>query len=205
VDTKWSPPGRFWSVNRVSGLQSGRPAPDAAHMASMIDRILSSAGTSRSDLNREVLQQRKMSADYEMVPADHFDIEDLATVIETLAGQLERIRTSVAPFLDDPSAAGDLARKVHADVFAADPDEAFTTIRESFNPDLTGVLSSGAERIFGYPDLVLVSHLSVDFETLSSTLLRHLVHTPSGRVFEVPEKASVQTSAEAVEQALSGA
>ena len=174
-------------------------------MAAMIDRILSSAGTSRSDLSGQVLQQRKMTADYEMVLADHFDVEDLATVIETLAAQLQRIRTSVAPFLEDTSAAGDLSRKVHADVFAPDPDEAITVIRESFNDDLTGILNYGSERLFGDPDLVLVSHLIIDFETLSNAYLRHLVHTPSGRVFEVPEKASAKDAAAAFEKDLAEA
>lgn len=146
-----------------------------------------------------------MTADYEMVLADHFHVEDLAITIEVLASQLERIRTAVAPLLEDPSQAGDLARTVHVDVYAPDPDDAAKVVRASFDEDLTGVLNYGAERIFGHPDLVLVSHLTIDFKSLSNTYHRHLVHTPSGRVFEVSEKDTVEDAAAAAEMDLAGA
>jgi hypothetical protein len=80
-----------------------------------LDAILAAADYARSDVDSPVAQHRQMSAAMEMVLADYFDVEDLATTIETLAVQLARIGSAIEPYREDHrDDRGDLARAISA-------------------------------------------------------------------------------------------
>ncbi|QOD06005.1 hypothetical protein [Pseudarthrobacter sp. BIM B-2242] len=166
------------------------------------DAIIATTGISRADIDTTVQLTRALEQTGDQVTAYSFPVEDLAITIEDLSLRLARISSLIAPHLKDGGANGRLATSI-ASIINPSPASAIDVVNRGINPDLQGTLSTGEERIYGHPDLRLVSYLAIDFETLSKTFLRYLVHMPSETVVSLGEKDSIITAATAFEATLS--
>lgn len=163
-----------------------------------IDKILSSVDACRPDLDATVKQFREMGAAMELVLADHFGVEDLAIGVEQFAARLASIRSVLTPHLGSGTAAGDLARTIDAIALPAETEPAITLVEAGFTGDQDYTFSITERRLYGHPDLRHVYRYGFDPVAGSRTHADYLVHLPSGAVFEVPEKDTVFTAADAL-------
>ncbi|MDJ0354465.1 hypothetical protein [Pseudarthrobacter sp. PH31-O2] len=161
-----------------------------------IDKILSSVDASRPDLDATVKQFREMGAAMELVLADHFDVEDLATGVEQLAARLANIRDVLASHLGSVGAAGDLARTIDAIALPAGEEPAIALVEAGFTGDQDYTFSITERRLYGHPDLRHVFRYGLDPVACSRTHTDYLVHLPSGTVFEAPKTDTVFAAAD---------
>lgn len=165
------------------------------------DAIIATTGTSRTDIDAAVRLTRSLEETGDQVSVYGLPVEDLAIAVEDLSLRLARIESLIAPHLKDGHAGGPLARSIAA-LIKPEPESGLDVVDRTIDPDLQGTLSRGEERIYGHPDLRLVSYLAIDFETLSKTFLRYLVHMPSETVVPVDEKDAIITAANAFAESL---
>lgn len=166
------------------------------------DAIIATTGTSRTDIDAAVRLARSLEETGDQVSVYGLPVEDLAIAVEDLSLRLAMVSSLVAPHLKDGGANGRLARSI-ATLISPEPESALEVVDKTIDPALQGTLSKGEERIFGHPDMRLVSYLAVDFENLSKTFLRYLVHMPSRTVVQLDEKDTIIIAASTFEQALS--
>lgn len=166
------------------------------------DAIIATTGISRTDVDTAVQLARSLEDTGERVSVYGLPVEDLAIAVEDLSLRLARIQDLIAPHLKDGRAGGPLARSIET-VINPTPASAIDLVDRTINPDLQGTLSRSEERLYGHPDLRVVDYLAFDFETLSKTFLRYLVHMPSETVVRVDEKDSIITAANAFAATLS--
>jgi hypothetical protein len=159
-----------------------------------LDTILGTAGFDPAGLTATVDQHRKMSMDMELVPADHFPVEDLAAGVELLADRLQRILAMTEGFLGRDDETGELARAVKS---AALTD--VTGVKEALRVylGLAAENSDGSVPLFsdvplyGYPDLRCVTHGILDHARRTFVRNHYLVSVSSGKVTRVPDTMNV--------------
>lgn len=176
-----------------------------AHMRTMsLDQILQSTGTSLDELSGIVEQYREFTDPYpDTILANHFDVEDLATVIESLAGRLERIRTLVEPHLGQIGTTAHLAQAID-DVVAEAHGVSATSLVEKHLGIEDGPKGSGklvAEHaVYGHPDYRYVVHGVFGSEPGHYGYVRHgyVVHLPTSSIDQALEAERAESAVQRI-------
>lgn len=167
-----------------------------------LDTILGTAGFDPATLTTTVDDHRRMSMNMELVPANHFPVEDLASGVEQLADRLHRILALTEGFIGRDDEAGALARAVNA---AALTDVA--GVKESLRRHLglPAVNADGSAPLFsdfplyGHPDLRCVTHGILDHQRRTFVRNTYVVSVSTGKVARVPDTMNVFETAALVE------
>jgi hypothetical protein len=166
-----------------------------------LDTILGTAGIDTTDLTQTVAQHRSMSANMELVLANHFPVEDLAAGVEQLAHRLQGILALTEDFLDRDDESGTLARAINAaaltDVTGA--KEAVRTYLGLLVQDANGPAPLLSDvPLFGRPDLRCVTHGILDHARRTFVRHTYLVSTPTGQITRVPDAMNVFEAADLI-------
>lgn len=160
-----------------------------------IDQILKSAGEDRAEMDSMVSQHREMSAAYEMVLADHWDVEDLLCTIEDLASRLQGIRAAAASHLTEDGVLGDLARTVEEIALPTAP-AASELLRAHLG--LTDPTPSGNKlmlfdkSIYGHPGLRFATHGEFRLDHGAFVYSSYLVNPSTGAIEPVRQDETAE-------------
>lgn len=162
-----------------------------------IDQILKSIGEDRISLNAEVAQHRQMSSACEMVLADHWDVEELASSIETLAARIQAIRDLVAGHLGNPSLIGELAGAIEETALptSGSASEILRSHLGLADPTPEGNKLLLSDRpIYGHPGLRFATHAELNQSYRSMVYSSYIVNPVTGAVRPVGDAETAEAA-----------
>lgn len=159
-----------------------------------LDTILGTAGIDPTDLAATVDEHRRMSMNQDLVLADHFPVEDLASGVEQFGDRLHRILELTEGFLGRDDESGELARAINAaaltDVAGVKDSLRRYLALPAENADDSVPLFSDVP-LYGYPDLRCVTHGILDHQRRTFVRNHYLVSVSTGQVTRVPDTMNV--------------
>jgi hypothetical protein len=157
--------------------------------------VLKSTGQDRAEMNGMVKQHRQMTRAYEMVLADHWDVEDLACSIEDLAARIQAIRDLAAQIPSDGSPISQFAQAIETTALPTHPkaSEVLKIHLGLTDPTPAGhKLLLSDKPIYGHPRLRWVTHAEINEAHRSMEYSSYLVNPATGAVQEVEADETVE-------------
>jgi hypothetical protein len=166
-------------------------------------QILASAGTSAEELDTTVRTFRSLTSPQpELVPADTFDAERSAAIIEDLASRLAAVNGIVEPILMQGGAVADLAKSIAETVLPSrgTAKEIAAEALSADGPDSTPLFTENL--IYGHPGLRHLVHGNLDHDRQMFTFDHYVVDTAGALVHPMRSGESPAAAAARITGAL---